>query len=50
MKLIGCNVFRCLWFLVYSIIALHQIDVATMPIYCQVSGFFLALGTEAVGQ
>jgi G protein-coupled receptor GPR1 len=50
MKLIACNLFRCIWFLIYPVIALRNVRVTTVQQYCEVSGFFLALGTEAVGQ
>ena len=50
MKLIACGLFRCIWFFVYPVIALRHVGVTTVQRYCEVSGFFLALGTEAVGQ
>lgn len=49
MILIQSDMFKALWFMVFPIVVFLHGPVANNSTYCQVSGFFLALGIEASG-
>jgi G protein-coupled receptor GPR1 len=49
MILITSGMFKAFWCWIYAIVILKQGDIDSSSAFCQVSGFFLALGTEASG-
>jgi G protein-coupled receptor GPR1 len=49
MLLIQSDMFKALWFMVYPIVTYAYGPVMNDSIFCQVNGFFLAIGIEASG-
>jgi G protein-coupled receptor GPR1 len=49
MLLIQSDMFKALWFMVYPIVTFVNGPVPSQSTFCQVNGFFLALGIEASG-
>jgi hypothetical protein len=49
MLLIQSDMFKALWFMIYPIVVFTHGPVPNDSTFCQVSGFFLALGIEASG-
>ena len=49
MLLIQSDMFKALWFMVYPIVVFIRGPVANDSKFCQVNGFFIALGIEASG-
>jgi hypothetical protein len=49
MILILSDLFEALWFMVYAVAALAPGSVDSALIFCQLSGFFTAVGVESSG-
>lgn len=49
MLLIQSDMFKALWFMLYPVVVFTTGPVASESTFCQVNGFFLALGIEASG-
>ena len=49
MLLIQSDMFKALWFMVYPIVTFVTGHVDSHSTFCQVNGFFLAVGIEASG-
>jgi hypothetical protein len=50
MLLIQSDMFKALWFMIYPIVVFIRGPVPSSSTFCQVNGFFLALGIEASGE
>lgn len=49
MLLIQSDMFKALWFMIYPIVTFVSGPVLSSSTFCQVNGFFLAVGIEASG-
>lgn len=49
MILIQSDMFKALWFMIYAIAALTPGSIGSTSIFCQISGFFTAVGVELSG-
>lgn len=49
MLLIQSDMFKALWYMLYPIVVFTHGPVPSNSTFCQVNGFFLALGIEASG-
>jgi len=50
MLLIQSDMFKALWFMVYPIVTFTSGRPSSHSTFCQVNGFFLAIGIEASGK
>lgn len=49
MLLIQSDMFKALWFMLYPIVTFIYGPIPNNSTFCQIDGFFLALGIEASG-
>jgi G protein-coupled receptor GPR1 len=49
MLLIQSDMFKALWLMTYPIVTFMYGPIASDSTFCQVNGFFIALGIEASG-